>query len=661
MYPIRPLPAPPRAPADAATTSAVPARQMVSRRYVSRSYPEPRGGVTAIPVERFEERPGVRRVFQTSETPTPQRKQTPAELAAELGIHPSTLNVWLRRTFPRSRSQHRRRWVLTEAQRQAAYAHFGRRRVKKPQDGAGPELPILAASNGPLRNGENSFVFASDGSLLGSIPSSRNRQPLQLREMTRWIPKATVAIEDRRFYEHGGLDYRGILRAAITDLQKGTFAQGGSTITQQLVRNLYIGNDQRTLERKLREACLALRLSASWSKNRILTTYLNQVYYGNHAYGIEAAAQTYFSRSARHLSLGQSALLAGLPQAPSVYDPFHRPKTALQRRNEVLRSMAASRYITPGQLRDAVRQPLGLKPGSIYTRIRQPYFFQFVEQQLVRGLGRSRVRSGGLRVKTTIDPRLQHAAEQAMKDHLRTKTDPAAALVAIDPRSGKIRAMAVDVPSGERLQFNLASQGHRQAGSAFKPFTLTAAIENGISLSSTFNGPPSLLIPDRRCETNNQPWDVHNSADESAGTMSLIDATAYSVNTIFAQLALKVGPEQVAKWARRVGIESPLLPVCSITLGTNPVSPLEMTSAYGTFAAHGIRHRPQSLELVRAANGRYLGGGGVGFRVISANTADLVTAVLQGVITHGTGTAANLGRPAAGKTGTAENYQDAWF
>src|SRR5207248_2325809 len=439
----------------------------------------------------------------------------------------------------------------------------------------------------PLRIGENSFVFASDGSLLGSIPSSRNRQPLKLREMTHWIPKATVAIEDKRFYEHGGLDYKGILRAAVTDLQQGTFAQGGSTITQQLVRNLYIGNDQRTLQRKLREACLALRLAASWSRNRILTTYLNQVYYGNHAYGIEAAAQTYFSRSARQLSLAQSALLAGLPQAPSVYDPFDEPKVALARRNAVLRAMRDSRYIGAAQLHEAVRQPLGLKPGSIYTRIRQPYFFTYVEQQLVDGYGASRVRSGGLKVKTTIDPRLQHAAEQAMKDHLLTKTDPAAALVAIDPRTGKIRAMAVDVPSGERLQFNLASQGHRQAGSAFKPFTLAAAIENGISLSSTFNGPPGLLITDPRRQANNGPWDVHNSADESAGTMSLMEATAHSVNTIFAQLAVKVGPPAVVQWAHRIGITSPLQAVCSITLGTQPVSPLEMTSAYGTFAAHG--------------------------------------------------------------------------
>src|SRR5919204_227408 len=325
-------------------------------------------------------RPGVRRVFQTGETPAPQRKQTPAELAAELGIHPSTLNVWLRRTFPRARSQRGRRWVLTNAQRQAAYAHFGRGRKRARRDDGASPPPRLVAANGTQRNGQgppNGNGGRDGGRGRGGGPPPPPRPPpppptpppRQLREMAKWIRKATVAIEDRRFYEHGGLDYRGILRAAITDLQKGTFAQGGSTITQQLVRNLYIGNDQRTLERKLREACIALRLSASWSKNRILATYLNQVYYGNHAYGIEAAAQTYFSRSARHLSLAQSALLAGLPQAPSVYDPFDEPKVARRRRNDVLRAMLASRYIRPAQARYAERAPLGLKPGSIYTRI----------------------------------------------------------------------------------------------------------------------------------------------------------------------------------------------------------------------------------------------------------------------------------------------------
>ncbi|HEX6702769.1 MAG TPA: transglycosylase domain-containing protein [Gaiellaceae bacterium] len=514
-----------------------------------------------------------------------------------------------------------------------------------------------------LRIGANSFVFADDGSPLGSIPSDKNRQPLQLAQMSHWLPEATVAIEDKRFYEHGGLDYRGIVRAALKDIETGKPTQGGSTITQQLVRNLYIGNDQRTLERKFKEACLALRLANKWPKRRILATYLNQVYYGNHAFGVEAAAQTYFSTSAKHLSLTQAALLAGLPQAPSDYDPLRRPGVALSRRNDVLRALYESGEITLSQLQDGLRQPLGLKPGSIYKTIRQPYFFGYVEDQLVDAFGADKVRRGGLRIKTTIDPRLQKAARDAMRGVLLSKNDPAAALVAIDPRNGKIRAMEVDVPSGERLQFNLASQGHRQAGSAFKPFVLAAAVNEGISLNSTFYGPPSIVIPDRECYTDNQPWNPHNNADETGGTMSLFQATAGSVNTIFAQLVVKVGPEKVVEMAHKMGISSPLEAVCSITLGTQPVSPLEMTVGYSVFAARGIKHTAQALQLVRDARGKKLYESvDRGNRVLGQNDADLITEALQGVVTGGTGTGAALSdREAAGKTGTAENFQDAWF
>jgi penicillin-binding protein 1A len=519
------------------------------------------------------------------------------------------------------------------------------------------------ASLRPLSIGSNSFVFADDGTLLGSIPSDKNRQPLQLSQMSPWLPKATVAIEDKRFYEHGGLDYRGIVRALLKDIETGSAAQGGSTITQQLVRNLYIGNDQRTIGRKLKEACLAVRLYDKWPRRKILATYLNQVYYGNHAFGVEAAAQTYFSKSARDLTLTQAALLAGLPQAPSVYDPLRRPSVALSRRNDVLRALFQAHYISFARLEAALPRPLGLKPGSIYKTIRQPYFFGYVEDQLVDHFGAEKVRGGGLRIKTTIDPRLQKAARDAMGGILRSKSDPAAALVAIDPRNGKIRAMEVDVPSGERLQFNLASQGHRQAGSAFKPFVLAAAVNAGISLDSTFSGPPSIIIPDRECYTDGEPWNPHNNADESGGTMNLFSATAGSVNTIFAQLVVKVGPEKVVEMAHKMGISSPLEPVCSITLGTQPVSPLEMTIGYSVFAARGIKRTAQALELVRDARGKQLYKAvGRGNRVLSQNDADLITQALQGVVTGGTGTGAALfDRPAAGKTGTAENFQDAWF
>jgi penicillin-binding protein 1A len=515
----------------------------------------------------------------------------------------------------------------------------------------------------PISLGENSFLFTTNGSLLGAIPSSTNRQPLRLSEISPWLAKATVAIEDRRFYAHGGLDYQGIVRAAVADLKAGKVVEGGSTITQELVRNLYIGSSQRTLSRKLREACLATKLADKLTKKQILAAYLNEVFYGRHAYGAEAGAETYFSTTAQRLTLEQAALLAGLPQAPSVYDPLAHPDVARRRRDDVLRALFVSGQITRDELAKGLATPLGLKPGHLYSQIRHPNFFGYATQQLVDQYGARRVAAGGLRVRTTVDGRLQLVARQAIASHLRERTDPAAALVAIDPRTGAIKAMVNYLPSGATLQFNLASQGHRTAGSSFKPFVLATAINQGVSVYSTFYGPPSFTITDPQCATNGVLWDVHNYADEAAGTMNLVDATAHSVNTIYAQLSDAVGPANVVPVAHRMGIQSPLQAVCSITLGTQAVTPLEMTDAYATLAARGIHHAPQAVSLVRAPDGKVLGKlKPKGDRALPQNTADLVTYVLQTVVRYGTGYAANLGsRPVAGKTGTAENFQDAWF
>ena len=515
----------------------------------------------------------------------------------------------------------------------------------------------------PIQLGQNSLVYASDGSLLGVIPSVQNRQPLKLWQMSRWLAPATVAIEDRRFWEHGALDYHAILRAAWRDLTAGEAMQGASTITQQLARNLYLGSREQTLSRKVKEACLALKLQQHLTRRAILAGYLNVVYYGNHAYGAQAAAETYFSRKASELTLPQAALIAGLPQAPSTYDPFAHPRRARIRRNEVLAALFEQAKITPKQYRWARAQPLQLRPSGLYKTIRQPYFFGYVQQQLVDRYGREAVRAGGLKVKTTIDPHLEVLANNAMHRILREHRDPSAALVAIDPSTGAIRAMAVDVPSGRRLKFNLATQGRRQAGSAFKPFVLATAMQRGISLATAYSGPPALTIPDRRCLGPNwTPWDVHNYADEAAGTMNLVDATAHSVNTIFAQLVLQVGPASVVATAHRMGITSRLLPVCSITLGSQAVTPLEMASAYATLAARGIHRAPNALAEVRGPRGGKLPpASSGGTRALGQNAADLVTYALQRVVQAGTGRAAGFGRPAAGKTGTAENYQDAWF
>jgi penicillin-binding protein 1A len=514
----------------------------------------------------------------------------------------------------------------------------------------------------PVALGSNSFLFAADGSLLGVIPSSTNRQPLRLDKISPWLPKATVAIEDTRFWQHGALDYQGIARALIENAAAGRIVQGGSTITQQLVRNLYIGKADRTLSRKLKEACLAEKLAGVWSKKQILAAYLNEVFYGRHAYGAQAGAQTFYSTSALALTLPQAALLAGLPQAPSLYDPLRHPDDALARRNEVLRAMWVHGYLTQKEYNRAAASPLGLKPGTLYSAQRHPNFFGWATQQLVDRFGEQRVQAGGLQVRTTLDPRMQLEARTAVSDVLRVKTDPAAALVAIDPRSGAVKAMVSYLPDGRVLKFNLASQSGRTAGSAFKPFTLATAIDQGASVYSGFSGPSQLTITDPKCAFNGVPWTVHNYADESGGYMNLLDATAHSVNTIYAQLVDIVGPQNVAATAYKMGITTPLQPVCSITLGTQAVNPLEMTSGYATLAARGVYHAPQAFDLVRGPNASVIGDSSPpGVQAIPQNTADLVTYALEGVVSHGTGTAAYFGRPAAGKTGTAENFVDAWF
>ena len=515
----------------------------------------------------------------------------------------------------------------------------------------------------PLALGSNSFVFANDGSFLGVVPSKTNRQPLRLDQISPWLPKATVAIEDRRFWQHGALDYQAIARALVRDVSAGRIVEGGSTITQELVRNLYIGNQQRTLSRKLKEACLAVRLAQQWSKSQILAAYLNDVFYGRHAYGAQAGAETFFSRNARHLTLTQAALLAGLPQAPSVYNPVVHPAAAMQRRNEVLLAMFRDQTISEQQYARAVASPLDLKLGSMYTQQIQPNFFGWAQQQLVERYDARGVEAGGLQVRTTLDPRMQYDAEAAVRSVLRVKTDPATAVVAIDPATGAVRAMVGYVPDGRKLKFNLATQSTRTAGSSFKPFVLATAAKQGVSFYSSFSGPSELIIPDRECYGINGPWDVHNYADEHAGYMNLLDATANSVNTIFAQLVVAVGPKNVVTTAHQMGITTGLQPVCSITLGTQPVNPLEMTDGYATLAAGGIHHAPQAFEWVRSPTGKLVERLTTkGNRVLSPNEANLVTYALEGVVQHGTGTAASLGnRPAAGKTGTAESFQDAWF
>ena len=517
--------------------------------------------------------------------------------------------------------------------------------------------------------GANSFLYTDSGQLLGVVPSATNRQPLPLSQISPALPEASVAIEDARFWQHGALDYQGILRALYDDISQGQVVQGGSTITQQLVRNLYIGNPQRTLSRKIREACLSEKFFQQYTRKQILADYLNEVFYGRHAYGAQAAARTYFSKPASKLTLVQAALLAGLPQAPTVFDPLRNPHAALIRRNQVLHAMYKNGYITKSKLRSALHKKLQLRPGHLYTRLLQPTFFGWATQQLAEHFGKhgqQQVELGGYHVTTTLNQRLQGLATHAVASVLRNPADPAAAIVSIDPQTGAVKAMVNYLPSHRVMQFNLATQAHRSTGSAFKPITLATALSEGDSIYSTFYGPPALSIITPECRQGNGYWEVHNSADEAAGTMNLLSATAQSVNTIYAQLIARIGVRNVQYMARNLGVTERIngpyfRQACAITLGSVGFTPLELTDVYATLASGGVHHDPQAFRSIRGPNGE-IPLKSTARRVLDPNVAAQVTGALQGVVTGGTGTAAALGnRPVAGKTGTAENFQDAWF
>lgn len=512
--------------------------------------------------------------------------------------------------------------------------------------------------------GQNSFVYAADGSLLGSIPADQNREPVPLARMSSWLPVATIAIEDKRFYEHGGIDYVGIMRALWSDISAGKVVQGGSTITQQLVRNLYTGS-QRTFQRKIKEACLAIKLSDKLSKQQILEKYLNTVYYGNHAYGVQAAAETYFSKPASELNLPQAALIAGLPQAPSVDDPFDDPQAAIARRDEVLQAMLSTGAITPAQERWAARgTKLKLTPGRIYTKIREPYFFSYVIDQLNQAYGANTVREGGLRVYTTIDPKLQRDADSAIRDTLNEPNDPAAAIISVVPGTGAIRAMTAVIPGNTTNQFNLTSQSAREAGSTFKAFVLAAAIEQGIDPDTTYYDSAPFTCTAPICLTNGQPWQVTTYEHTYTGYTSITRGTLDSDNTIYAQLTLDVGPENVWKMATRLGVHLTQPAVASIGLGSLSVSPIDMASAYATFASGGIYAKPRAITKVTFPDGKSdtTWDKPQTKRVLSPGVAWQVNDILQQNALYGTGYGSSDGiHPDAGKTGTTEDHADAWY
>src|SRR3954471_2792925 len=534
--------------------------------------------------------------------------------------------------------------------------------------GTPPPLASLKAKE----PGENSIVYAADGQRLGVIQADELRRHVRGDQVPEVFRNATVAIEDQRFYKHKGVDYEGVVRAAVKNFTSKKTVQGGSTITMQLVRNLYTG--ERAGEGwagyrpKIREAKLAEELENEHTKSWILDKYLDSVPYGTvggqTAIGAWAAARVYFNKPVQKLKLHEAALLAGLPQAPSAYSPIYHEEKAMARRNEVLGKMAELGMITPDQAAKAIARPLGIKPSVYYSRRRESYVFDYVKDQLIQEYGASTVRGGGLKVYTSIDLKLQQEARAAIAANL-AGVGPSSAIVTIDPRNGYIKAMASSADYGQS-KFNLAAQGHRQPGSTFKVMALMTALRKGVDPDSTSYVSKPLKFKDPKWG----PIDVQTYDHSYGGSMSLTRATLKSDNTVYEQLALDLGPEEVKKTAVMMGIRThldgyPAEALGGLTLG---VSPLEMASAYGTIANGGYRVRPTPITKIEFPDGHVEKGRKLPprFRVkrikaFSDGVTYKATQILEKNVQAGTGTRAQIGCPAAGKTGTTDEFTDAWF
>jgi len=537
------------------------------------------------------------------------------------------------------------------------------------------DLPSLE-NRAQYRSAKNSELLAANGrTRIAKLTGNRNRILVGESDISPTIKNAVIAIEDRRFYHHKGVDYKGIGRAVVQDLLRRRAAQGGSTITQQFVKNALSAQGDRSVFQKLREAAVAYHMERRWSKQKLLTQYLNSVYFGNGAYGVESGMRTYFGNgaealqccAARNATPAQAALLAGMIASPSMFDPTQNRGRATARRNEVLDRMLEQGMIGRSEHDDAVRTLVpdenDVKPPKADSS--QPYFSSWLTQQIVDRYRPGVVFGGGLKITTTLDPELQAAAENAISRHLGS-IGPSASLVAIDNKTGEVRAMVGGSDFGER-PFNLATNGHRQPGSSFKPFTLVTALQQGISPDATFASHKKVLPVGSRGEK----FVVNNYEDQYAGTSSLRAATATSDNSVYAELGLRVGTRRIARVARKMGIRTPISTNAAMTLGglKEGVTPLEMAYAYSTIANKGMK---MSGTLAPGGRGpvaiKRVEGAGVedenerrAARVFSPQVGETAQQLLAGVIQGGTGKAAQIGEFAAGKTGTTENYGDAWF
>jgi penicillin-binding protein 1A len=551
------------------------------------------------------------------------------------------------------------------------------------------DLPALE-NRQEYRNARNSVLLDDHGTQIGILTSRDNRILVQTGQVSPAMQHAIIAIEDQRFYDNNGVDVRAIGRAFFADLLRRRTVQGASTISQQFVKNALAAQNQRTLFQKLRESALAYHLNRKWSKQKILTEYLNAVYFGNGAYGIESAARVYFSIDpltgqrrvcggagqplcASLLNPAEAALLSGMVSSPSAYDPLVHPGAAQRRREAVLERMRSEGYIGSADLSIAQREPIPTRATVTFPHENSlaPYFTTWVKQQVIERFGAQRALNGGLRIRTTLDLELQRQAEQAVANHLSDPNGPAAALVAIDNRSGQVRAMVGGRPGLDynSAPFNLATQGQRQPGSAFKAFVLAQALRKGVSPDSVWASQRKIFdVP----HGGGERFVVRNFEGEYAGARTLAEATAESDNSVFAEVGIKVGPPKIALLARRMGIRTPVSSNYAITLGglKQGVTPLDMAHAYQTIAAHGrrvtgtlgaLQDGPVGIREVDEPGGRRIVNQTLRHRVLSSELADTETEILKSVVCCGTGKEAATGGFAAGKTGTTENYGDAWF
>lgn len=517
-------------------------------------------------------------------------------------------------------------------------------------------LPDLTVDPASLKTARTSYVYASDGTLLAQWHGEQDRSIVRIDEVPQNMRDAVVAIEDERFYLHHGVDLRSIARALRVNVGSGQVSEGGSTITQQLIKLLFT-DGERNFTRKIREALMAYQLEARTPKDKVLESYLNIVYFGHGAYGVEAASRRYFGKRASALDLAESAMLAAVIGSPTRFSPVDNPDAARERRNRVLTKMREQGFINADEERAARGKSIQLAPPPDIPQA-APYFVEYVKQDLIRRFGADAVYKGGLRVYTTLDPELQRAAERAVKKHLNLDADPEAAVVAIRHTDGSILSM-VGGRDFKTDQFNLASQGRRQPGSAFKTFVLVTALESGIEPDETFEATPySVRVKDGI-------WNVQNYENaKTAPRISLKVATSYSVNAVYARLIMRLTPAKVVRVAKRMGITSPLDPDPAIALGGLKVgvSPLEMASAYGVIAAGGTRVEPTGIVKVLDDTGAVIyQPDRTRARIISRATAVQASLMLHDVVERGTAVEAKFDHWAAGKTGTTQSYRDAWF